>query len=154
MADFGETPLVPGAVAGSLGAERAATDGEHSSTNWPSCSATTTTSPLLITDLTDTPERYGGKKPAKDVRRVARARQHELRARAIRLGATLYAEKPEPFVARMEAYWDRTRRLGPEPIAPASPAVADEPSIADGPRPGRGDRTCGWRCADERTVDG
>ncbi len=41
--------------------------------------------------------------------------QDRLEAEALRRGATIYAERPTAFVARIAAYWDSTTRWGPEP---------------------------------------
>ncbi len=41
--------------------------------------------------------------------------QDRLEAEALRRGATIYAERPTAFVARVTAYWDSTTRWGPEP---------------------------------------
>ena len=45
------------------------------------------------------------------------AREREanvLRRPAFRLGASIYAERPKAFVARLESYWDHTLADGPE----------------------------------------
>ena len=47
---------------------------------------------------------------------AARARQSDLRARSIRLGATVFAERPGAFRRRIEAYWSLSAELGPEPV--------------------------------------
>ena len=70
---------------------------------------------LLIAALDAAPERYGGSDRAEEVRRVALAEQTALRRRAIRLGATLYAERADAFVTRVKSYWECTRQHGSEP---------------------------------------
>jgi CYTH domain-containing protein len=46
--------------------------------------------------------------------RLARSQQDDLRRRAFRLGATVYAETPGAFGRRIGTYWRRTVELGPE----------------------------------------
>jgi CYTH domain-containing protein/CHAD domain-containing protein len=69
---------------------------------------------VLIERLSATPERFGGKRNVKRATRMARRQQAELRQRAFRLGATVYAESPPAFTKRMRTYWNLTRRGGPE----------------------------------------
>ena len=69
---------------------------------------------VLVGRLAADPKAFGGKKAAKSARRLARSQQADLRRRAFRLGATIYAEKPRAFTRRMGAYWARTAELGPE----------------------------------------
>ncbi|MEQ8842362.1 MAG: CHAD domain-containing protein [Acidimicrobiales bacterium] len=103
---------------------------------------------LLITALKDDPSSFGGKSDAKAARRLAAEQQADLRGRAIRLGATLFAEHPDAFVRRIEAYWIATVSRGPElptggiaeltrderPLCPA-PDVAPEPTTDSAPAP-------------------
>ena len=49
----------------------------------------------------------------KRIRKV-RIERDRTRARALRLGSTVFAEPTEAFVARIETYWDRAVELGPE----------------------------------------
>jgi CYTH domain-containing protein/CHAD domain-containing protein len=69
---------------------------------------------VLIERLSATPERFGGKRKVKVATRLARQEQADLRERAFRLGATIYAESPSAFTKRMRMYWNLTRRGGPE----------------------------------------
>lgn len=89
---------------------------------------------VLVAELEHDPERYGGDARTTDVREIARREQRELRQQAMRLGATIYAERTAAFVARIESYWMRTRELGIEPPArgPAAPApTAPDSAPAD-----------------------
>lgn len=70
---------------------------------------------VLAGHLGADPDDFGGPGPADAATRLARHRQGELRPPAVRLGATLYAERSSAFVARVEAYWDAAVALGPEP---------------------------------------
>ncbi len=82
---------------------------------------------VLVERLTGDPDRFGGKRDVKRARRLARLQQDDLRRRAFRLGATIYAETPDAFTQRMQAYWDRTLRDGPElPTGGIAELAADE----------------------------
>jgi adenylate cyclase len=69
---------------------------------------------VLVEQLEDEPGRFGHAASVDHVRRAARAQQDELRRRAFRLGATVFAETDRAFVDRIEAYWSLTLREGPE----------------------------------------
>ena len=69
---------------------------------------------VLIERLRSDPDRFGGKRQVKHAVRLARSQQDDLRRRAFRLGATVYAETPGSFGRRIETYWRRTVELGPE----------------------------------------
>jgi CYTH domain-containing protein len=69
---------------------------------------------VLVELLAGDPHQFGGGLHALRVIDVARAKQADLRRRAFRLGASVYAESPAAFTRRMESYWDRTVRDGPE----------------------------------------
>jgi CYTH domain-containing protein/CHAD domain-containing protein len=69
---------------------------------------------VLIDRLDGDPHAYGSKKSVKHARKVAKRQQRELRARAFRLGETLFAEDADAFVDRTESYWKTTLRHGPE----------------------------------------
>ena len=69
---------------------------------------------VLVERLAADPHRYGGALHALKAIEIARAEQAVLREPAFRLGATIYAEKPKAFVARIESYWTATVREGPE----------------------------------------
>jgi CHAD domain-containing protein len=69
---------------------------------------------VLVERLAADPHRYGGAIHAIKAIEIARAEQSVLRGPAFRLGATIYAEKPAAFVARIEQYWTATVRDGPE----------------------------------------
>jgi CHAD domain-containing protein len=69
---------------------------------------------VLVERLAGDPHQYGGALHAISAIEIARAEQAVLRRPAFRLGATIYAEKPKAFVARIESYWTGTVREGPE----------------------------------------
>ena len=69
---------------------------------------------VLVAHLTDDPRRFGGKRQVKRAIRLARSQQDDLRRRAFRLGATVYAETPPSFATRIEAYWTCAVEQGPE----------------------------------------
>ena len=69
---------------------------------------------VLVERLAADPHRYGGALHALKAIEIARAEQAVLREPAFRLGATIYAEKPKAFVARIGSYWTATVRDGPE----------------------------------------
>jgi len=69
---------------------------------------------VLVERLASDPHRYGGALHAIKAIEIARAQQEILRRPAFRLGATIYAEKPNAFVDRFEAYWNSTLVDGPE----------------------------------------
>jgi CHAD domain-containing protein len=69
---------------------------------------------VLVERLAGDPHRYGGTLHAIRAVAIARAEQTVLRRPAFRLGATIYAETPKAFVARIESYWTTTVRDGPE----------------------------------------
>ena len=69
---------------------------------------------VLVDRLRTDPDRYGGKHTVKQARRLARAQQDDLRRRAFRLAATVYAERPRAFAGRVQTYWEVTATEGPE----------------------------------------
>jgi CYTH domain-containing protein/CHAD domain-containing protein len=69
---------------------------------------------VLVERLTADPEAFGGVASVEHATSLARRQQAELRERAVRLGASVYAERPGAFVERVGAYWALTARLGPE----------------------------------------
>ncbi len=69
---------------------------------------------VLIDRLQARPERFGGRRIVERAVRLARAEQDDLRSRAFRLGATIYAESPKAFLTRIQAYWESRVLLGPE----------------------------------------
>ncbi len=69
---------------------------------------------VLVERLEADPDRFGGKRPVRQTRRMARAQQDDLRRRAFRLGSTVYAESPKAFTRRMGSYWVSTVAEGPE----------------------------------------
>jgi CHAD domain-containing protein len=69
---------------------------------------------VLVERLAADPHRYGGALHAIGAIDIARAEQAVLRRPAFRLGATIYAERPKAYVARIEAYWIATVREGSE----------------------------------------
>ncbi len=69
---------------------------------------------VLIERLTAEPDRFGGSAQAHHALQLARTQQADLRRRAFRLGATIYAERPRAFRSRMRAYWIAAVERGPE----------------------------------------
>jgi CYTH domain-containing protein/CHAD domain-containing protein len=69
---------------------------------------------VLVERLANDPAHFGGSHHVMRAIDLARHQQDDLRRRAFRLGATIYAEKPAAFVRRLEAYWRCTVRAGPE----------------------------------------
>jgi CYTH domain-containing protein/CHAD domain-containing protein len=69
---------------------------------------------VLIHSLDTEGERFGGRDRVGPAVDLARRRQADLRRRAFSLGARLYAEAPDAFVARIGAYWKIDRRHGEE----------------------------------------
>ncbi len=95
---------------------------------------------LLVERLRSDPARFGGESTVERVVDLALLQQQDLRRRAFRLGATLYAEPAKQFVDRIERYWTTTLRAGPElnagGIAELSgrsgdPANGEEPSTIE-----------------------
>jgi CYTH domain-containing protein len=70
---------------------------------------------VLVDRLRSNKDDYGGKKSVKKAVKLARTRQRQLRARAFRLGSTIYAEPPSAFVTRLEGYWRIATSAGAEP---------------------------------------
>lgn len=94
---------------------------------------------VLVTQLESEPKRFGGKKPAKAAVRLARAQQDDLRHRAFRQGASLFAEPTSAFVARVVTYWETTIDEGPElALGGIAELVADE--LRGSPEPLAADR--------------
>ena len=58
---------------------------------------------VLVDRLAADPKAFGGKQGAKLARRLARSQQADLRRRALRRGATVYAETPRAFTRRIGA---------------------------------------------------
>ncbi len=69
---------------------------------------------VLIERLASDPHRFGGTLHAMQAIDVARSQQIDLRRRAFRLGASVYAEQPSAFADRMQVYWRCAVREGPE----------------------------------------
>ncbi len=90
---------------------------------------------VLIERLDADPDRFGGEEAIALVRTETRKQQDELRDGAFRMGATIYAEPPEAFVARIERYWTTTLERGPElPTGGIAELTADlEPAPAPSP---------------------
>jgi len=81
---------------------------------------------VLIDRLTAEPDRFGGSVQAHHVVHLARTQQAELRQRAFRLGATIYAERPREFRSRMRAYWIAAVEQGPELVTGGIAELAEE----------------------------
>lgn len=69
---------------------------------------------VLVELLDRHPDGYGAPDDVAHVREVARHHQHELRERALRAGATIYAEPDHAFTHRIAKYWQLAVDLGPE----------------------------------------
>jgi CYTH domain-containing protein/CHAD domain-containing protein len=69
---------------------------------------------VLVALLDEHPDRYGTSSDVAAVSELARKRQRELRERALRSGATIYAEPDHAFAQRMARYWQLAIDLGPE----------------------------------------
>ena len=78
---------------------------------------------VLIERLEAEPGQFGGRKATTEAIVLARAAQDDLRVRAFRLGATVYAEAAKAFVTRIETYWTNTIELGPEPKTGSVPEL-------------------------------
>jgi CYTH domain-containing protein/CHAD domain-containing protein len=86
----------------------------------------------VLVDLLDAHDDDGGADDeAAHVRGLARQRQAELRAGALRSGATIYAEPDHAFGHRVERYWRTALDLGPERIlgAPERPVTPADPPV-------------------------
>ncbi len=91
---------------------------------------------VLVERLDDDPKRFGGKRRVKHAIRLARSQQDDLRRRAFRLGATLYAERPRAFRQRMESYWANAVTAGPElQTGGIAELAADEWRVAERAEP-------------------
>ena len=71
---------------------------------------------VVVERIAAAPDSHGGAVAVADTVTAARARQEDLRARSMRLGASLLAERPRAFRRRIESYWALAGDLGPEPI--------------------------------------
>lgn len=69
---------------------------------------------VLVDRLAADPDRFGGARAVGHATALARFEQEVLRGPALRLGATLFAERPSAFVDRVGAYWHLASRSGPE----------------------------------------
>jgi hypothetical protein len=69
---------------------------------------------VLVQRLESDRMRFGGPGPVYEAVTLAREEENELRTRASRLGATIYAEGPQAFQRRVVAYRDIAARRGPE----------------------------------------
>jgi CYTH domain-containing protein/CHAD domain-containing protein len=83
---------------------------------------------VLVASLEGSPDQYGGTAAAAVAVDLARREQAELRRRAFRLGARLYAEPPGAFSDRIRAYWRADRRVGRELPTGGLETLADEPT--------------------------
>jgi len=92
---------------------------------------------VLVEQLDADPERFGPPDAVAHARRLARDQQVELRSRAFRSGAVIFAEPEQAFVSRIESYWRLSVDDGPERptggiatlAALAAESTADEPAI-------------------------
>ena len=88
---------------------------------------------VLIERIREDPVRWGGKASVKQAKRLARAQQDDLRRRAFRLAATVYAEQPGAFSRRLRAYWELTTTDGPElPTGGIAELVGEEHRLPAG----------------------
>jgi CYTH domain-containing protein/CHAD domain-containing protein len=69
---------------------------------------------VLVAAMAADPVAFGGPAAVEVATEMARQEQDELRRRAFRLGARVYAETPSAFTRRLRAYWRVDRRLGRE----------------------------------------
>ena len=69
---------------------------------------------VLVELLDEHPDDYGTPSDVAHVRTLARDRQQQLRAHALRSGATIYAEPDHAFAHRIARYWQATVDVGPE----------------------------------------
>ncbi len=74
---------------------------------------------VLVQHLDMRPDDYGTPSDVAHLRELARQRQQALRAYAVRLGVTIYAEPATAFGHRIATYWKATHDLGPE-LSPGS----------------------------------
>jgi CYTH domain-containing protein len=88
---------------------------------------------VLVERLSADPARFGGKRNVKRATRMARRQQDDLRRRAFRLGASVYAESPAAFTKRMRTYWNTARRDGPELATGGIAELAAEERKTDSP---------------------
>ena len=69
---------------------------------------------VLVAHIEADPQRFAGDEPTNKASELARSQQNDLRRRAFRLGASVYAEPTSAFVARIDRYWTTTLEQGPE----------------------------------------
>lgn len=81
---------------------------------------------VLIARLESDPERAGGQRAVEGAVELARTQQDELRRRAVRLGATVYAEPAARFATRVGTYWENTIQRGPELVTGGIADLAQE----------------------------
>jgi CYTH domain-containing protein/CHAD domain-containing protein len=96
---------------------------------------------VLVERLLGEPGAFGGTLNAMHAVDVARRQQDDLRRRAFRLGATVYAERPERFTARMERYWEIADDRGPELPTGGITELAEDERRAAAARRRDSDRT-------------
>jgi CYTH domain-containing protein/CHAD domain-containing protein len=92
---------------------------------------------VLIARLEADPKGSGGRRAVDAAVELARTQQDELRRRAVRLGATVYAEPATRFVARVGTYWNNAIENGPELVTGGIADLARE-SDPDHARPSGG----------------
>jgi len=91
---------------------------------------------VLVELLDRHPDDYGTTDDVAHVRKLARHHQRELRERAVRCGATIYAEPDHAFADRIARYWNLAVDLGPERVTGgldvhAGPSVAPARSLIE-----------------------
>jgi adenylate cyclase len=69
---------------------------------------------VLVQLLAERSDDYGAPEEVSRVCELARHRRQELRVRAFRAGATIFAERDRAFARRIARYWQLTATLGPE----------------------------------------
>ncbi len=79
---------------------------------------------VLVELLEHRPDDYGTPSDVEHLRQLARSRQRDLRAVAVRSGATIYAEPAKAFGRRIARYWQLSCELGPEHAAQDDDAPA------------------------------
>jgi CYTH domain-containing protein len=69
---------------------------------------------VLVESLEREPTAFGGREPAAAAAGLARHHQDDLRERAFRVGARVWAEEPDAYARRLRAYRRADRKLGRE----------------------------------------
>lgn len=84
---------------------------------------------VLVARVDSEPRSFGAARSVDHVRGLAREQQRELRRRAFRSGATIYAEPQRAFAERMTTYWRIAVAEGPERAVGGIAALAPHPAL-------------------------